>query len=473
MSGPLSITLFVVAIVVAIMLHELGHFLTARRFGMRADRFFLGFGPTLVSRRIGETEYGVKALPLGGFVRIVGMSPEDSRQPPVLDVLFDDPAAPAFDADRLDQELATRGVAARTRAHIGRRVTAAISGLETGDALRARVREVLATELTDTGRVGDTYHRVMRGDDGRFFHDRPAWQRAVVLASGSAAHFVIAVGLLVGAYAALPQWTGELDTRVAVVEPGSPAEMAGLVVGDRVLAVGEVRSASYDELREAIRERPGQPTPVTVQRDGDELMLRMVPRPVEDPATGGTVGVVGFAPDLQTVRMDPIEAVEHALFGQPQPGNPGGFVPMFTGSIRSIGAVFSPSGIGDIFAQATGQQPRSMDGAVSLVGAASIAGQVGDTGVVGLMMFIGLLAVVNVFIGIFNLAPLPPLDGGHLAALGIERGVNAVRQVRGKAADFVLDPRLVGAVAVPVLAALSVIVLALLWMDITNPIRLG
>src|SRR5665811_1807151 len=88
MSGTVAIVLFVVGLVAAIMLHEWGHFVTARRFGMRADRFFLGFGPTLWSTRVGETEYGVKAIPAGGFVRIKGMSPTDERLAPVPDVVF-------------------------------------------------------------------------------------------------------------------------------------------------------------------------------------------------------------------------------------------------------------------------------------------------------------------------------------------------------------------------------------------------
>src|SRR5690554_1295984 len=97
MSGPAAITVFVVSLIAAIMLHEAGHFLTARRFGMRADRFFLGFGPTLWSTRRGETEYGVKALPLGGFVRIRGMSELDERLAPVPDAVF---VTEAIAADR-------------------------------------------------------------------------------------------------------------------------------------------------------------------------------------------------------------------------------------------------------------------------------------------------------------------------------------------------------------------------------------
>ncbi|MEX0869562.1 MAG: site-2 protease family protein, partial [Nitriliruptoraceae bacterium] len=260
MTSVVSIIVFIAAIVAAIMLHELGHFVTARRFGMRADRFFLGFGPTLVSRRIGETEYGVKALPLGGFVRIVGMSPEDHRQPGVLDTIADhDFGDPVTVAAAIDRELSVRGIDPSTRAHVSRRIEAGLARGGDPDAARALLREVLTTELENTERVGDPYHRVMHGDADRFFHDRPAWQRAIVLVSGSLAHFLIAIGLLIGAYVTLPQWTGDFSTIVAAIEPGSPADAAGLRTGDRVLAVDDVTSSDYETLRAAIRERPGEP----------------------------------------------------------------------------------------------------------------------------------------------------------------------------------------------------------------------
>jgi regulator of sigma E protease len=151
-------------------------------------------------------------------------------------------------------------------------------------------------------------------------------------------------------------------------------------------------------------------------------------------------------------------------------GVPGGIIPMFTGSIQAFVTIFSPEGLGSIFAQATGQQERDVEGAVSLVGAASIAGQVAD-GALGLMMFIGLFAAVNVFFGLFNLVPLPPLDGGHLAVLGVESAVNGIRRLRGKPADYVVDARVFAAIAIPVIAGLLVLMGMLLWLDITDPIR--
>jgi regulator of sigma E protease len=493
MTGGVAITVFVVSLLAAIMLHEAGHLLTAKRFGMRADRFFVGFGPTLWSTRRGETEYGVKAFPLGGFVRIVGMSPVDDRQPPVVDVAFDpdgladdrrlaaerlgtDPLAvgnlPDPTWERLGLVLRERGTPRGLEERIVRRTRASLPEHPTAGDARTALTQVLVTEVEDTSRVGDLHHRLLRGDADRFFHDRPAWQRAIVLVAGSVAHFLIAVGVLFGAYLFLPQLTGGALPVIEAVIEDSPADEAGLVPGDRVVAIGDLRSDDFEELRQAIQERPGQPTELSYLRDGQEATVTVTPTEDRDPETGETVGRVGFVPSAEFARLAPVEAAERAVVGEPSFTSPGGFVPMFTGSLQALVRVFSPDGLGQLFAQATGQVDRSVEGAVSLVGAASIAGQTGGDAL-GLTLFLALIAAVNVFIGIFNLVPLPPLDGGHLAVLGVERAVNGWRSLRGRAADFTVDPRAIAAIAVPVIAILGTVFLALLWLDITDPIRFG
>ncbi len=471
MTSGVAITVFAVALLAAIMLHELGHFATARWFGMKADRYFLGFGPTLWSIRRGETEYGVKAFPLGGFVRICGMSPVDERDPSIMDAVF--PVRGPRPEDpwgELSRELRRRGTPKATTEHIVRRTRATVESDTGAGEARDVLREVVITEVPERGRHGDLRHRLLEGDAGRFFHDRPAWQRAIVLVSGSGMHFVLAIVTLFAAAAFLPQWTGELDPTVEEVIEGSPAEEAGLEAGDRVLQVENLRSERYAELRDAIRERPGEPITVVVERDGQELALEMVPEPTEDPETGEVFGLVGFAPSLEMVRVGPVRALEQALVGEVAPGRVVGFVPMFVGSVEGLINVFSPSGLADIVAQATGQQDRDVEGAVSLVGAASIAGQAAE-GALGLLALAGLFAAVNIFIGIFNLVPVPPLDGGHLAVLTVEQTVNGVRRLRGRAADFTVDPRVFAAIAVPVIVGLLALMGLLLWLDITDPIR--
>jgi membrane-associated protease RseP (regulator of RpoE activity) len=485
-TSALAITIFIVGLLAAIMLHEWGHFATARKFGMRADRFFMGFGPTLWSRRVGETEFGVKAIPAGGFVRIQGMSPEDHRLGPVADEVFDPESIAAdrrleaersgvdvmeVDAlsdatwQRMERILTDRGTPKSLRNRIVERTRRNLHGDGAYQEAHAVLLEVLATEIADTDRVGDLHHRLLHGDKERFFHERPAWQRAIVLVAGSAMHFAIAIVLLFVGFLAFPQFTGEATTEVGILIEDSPAVAAGLQPGDRVIGVGTVLSDDFQVLREEIRSRPGIPTTLVVERDGRELSIPITPAAQTDEETGEVVGLAGFQPVPESRRLTPGDAMYETFIG---PGS----VPALTyRSLEAIVQVFGPEGIGAIFRQVGGGEERGVDGGVSIVGAGAVTGQ--GVGLFGAFFLIGMLASVNIFVGIFNLLPLPPLDGGHLAVLGVERAVNGVRKLRGQPQTFSVDPRTVAAIAMPVIVLVGTVALALIWLDITNPISLN
>ena len=485
MSGGVAITIFAVSLLAAIMLHELGHFLTARRFGMRADRYFLGFGPTLWSTRRGETEYGVKAIPAGGFVSIRGMTPADERRPPLADALLDPDAVAADrrgqaqreDGDvltvaavpdttwqRLDHILAERGTPDDVRARIVDRTRRNAGDHPTADDVRTALHEVVLTETSPSRRVGDLQHRLLKGDEGRFFGDRPAWQRAIVLVAGSAMHFTIAVVALLAGLLVLPQPTGEVTPVIGEIQEDSAADEAGLQPGDRVVAVAGERSDDFQRLREVIRARPGQPTEVTILRDGTSETLTITPTPTTDAETGESYGLLGFLPQPETERLSVTDALYETFAG------PGSVPAMMGQSLQGIGQVFGPEGLGQLFQQVTGEAERGAEGGMSIVGASAVAGQA--VAAFGIMSLLYLIASVNVFIGVFNLLPLPPLDGGHLAVLGVERGVNAFRRLQGRAADFTVDARHVAAIALPVIVIFGVVSLGLIWLDIANPIQL-
>jgi len=467
MSGTVAIVLFVVGLVGSIMVHEWGHFATARRFGMRADRFFLGFGPTLWSTQRGETEYGVKALPLGGFVRIRGMGPDDERRPPVPSAVAGAVARGEAGPAALQRLLLERGAPPETARRLADRLERNAPEDPGRDAVHQLVTELIASEVSDTGRVGDLHHRLLRGDEGRFFGDRPAWQRAVVLASGSALHFAQAAALLFigfllfGSTAVLP-----VVDAFAEGEQGtaSAAQAAGLEVGDRILAVDGVASDDFAEIRDLIRARPDQPTTITYSRDGETAEVVATPSSVEDPETGEQVGVLGFLPSTRSEPLPADEALYEAFVG------PGSFTGMTVGTFTSLGQVFGPEGIASLFTQLTEGGDRDPEGGISIVGAAGAAGS--GTAAFGPLFLFVLLANVNVFVGIFNALPLPPLDGGHLAVLGVEQGVNAVRARRGRPRDFSVDPRTVASIAIPVIVLVAAVSLGLLVLDITNPIQL-
>ena len=472
MSSTLGIIAFVASIVIAIVIHEAGHLVTAKLSGMRADRFFVGFGPTLWSTRRGETEYGLKAILLGGYVRIVGMGGDDDElQPPLVDAL---PAVrDEEDARRwwgaLDAELRHRG----TPDELALRIRDTARGLEprADDAsLRDALRRALDHELPTSVRVGDITHRLQHGDAGRRYSDRPAWQRSLVVALGPFTHLVIAFVLLFAVAAVWPQPTGELTSRIGLVQPGSPADRAGIAVGDVLIAVDGVESSQFLDLRDALRARPELPTVITVERDGSRLLLDIVPDRVvtSDGATIGLIGI-GTEPELRDVGLG--EAFVSAAVGAPGPGSPGGVLPMVGESVAGLVRILSPSGLSGLVSQAFGGEERAQDGAVSLVGAASLAGQVGAREG-GLPVMLTLLAAINVFFFLFNLLPLPPFDGGHLAVIVIESSVNGARRLRGRATDFRVRPEAIASVAIPVIAVLVLLLVTTLWLDLTDPIRI-
>jgi membrane-associated protease RseP (regulator of RpoE activity) len=473
MSSTLGIVAFVASIVIAIVIHEAGHLVTAKLSGMRADRFFVGFGPTLWSTRRGETEYGLKAVLLGGYVRIVGMGGDDDEglQPPLVDAL--PVVRDAEDARRwwgaLDAELRHRG----TPDGLALRIRDTARGLASGDddaALRDALRRALDLELPVSARVGDIAHRLHRGDEGRRYSDRPAWQRVLVVGFGPATHLVIAFLLLFAVAAIWPQPTGQLTSRVALVQEGSPAAVGGLVAGDVLVAVGDVTSEDFLVLRDALRGRAGVPTVVEVDRGGGRVLLDVVPDRVTL-ADGSTVGLIGIATEPEVRDVGIVEALVSAAIGEAGPGTPGGVVPMVGESVTGLVRILSPSGLSGLVAQALGREDRAQDGAVSLVGAASLAGQVGAREG-GLPVVLTLLAAINVFFFLFNLLPLPPFDGGHLAVIAIESTVNGVRRVRGRATDFQVRPEAIASVAIPVIAVLVLLLVTTLWLDLTDPIRL-
>lgn len=372
------VAIFIVAIIVAVMVHEAGHFATAKLFGMKAEKFFFGFGPTLWSTRRGETEYGVKGIPAGGFVKIAGMTP---------------------------------------------------------------------WEPADTA------------DEGRLFYQQPGWQRAIVLVSGAATHFVMAALLLFAALAFVGLPT-ELTNEVAVTTPESPAERAGLEPADRVVAVDGAPTDDFDDVRDAIAPRLGDTVVLTVERAGERRDVEVVldvPHPEEREA-----GFLGVAPVLRDVPLGVWDGAKGVVTGDFSLGRLTGL------TLQGLGQVFSLEGLSTFFSSVDDEGPRRADGPVSLVGVGQAVNALGTQGDV--FAVLALLAQLNVVLGILNLLPLPPLDGGHLAVLAVEESVHGVRRLRGhRGSRWRLNPAVVTPVALAVIAFFVVLSLTALYVDLTKP----
>ena len=385
MTALLGILLFVVALMFAIFLHEGGHFVTAKLFGMKVERFFLGFGPTVWSFRRGETEYGVKLLPVGGFCKIAGMSPYES------------------DGNFLEEDRPTSAPA-----------------------------DPAPPE--------------------RQFRNKPAWQRAIVLAAGSFTHFLVALVLvyfvLVGV--GVGTVTTTIASTVATTTAGAPApaRAAGLQAGDRIVAVDGRQVTTFEELRTALADRAGDRITITYVRDGQQRTTSLVA------AEENGRGFLGFRPSEETRRLGPVAAV-------PRSGEL--LWDISVASVKGLGGFVS--GLAHRLQAEPGQQvaPGGQGGGdgggpVGIVGITRLAGQAVASN--QWAVFLAIVIQLNVIVGIFNLLPLPPMDGGYLAFVGWQALTK--REV---------DLRRVVPVAALIVGLLVMLTVGLAWLDVTRPIQ--
>jgi membrane-associated protease RseP (regulator of RpoE activity) len=357
-------------LLVVIPIHELGHMLVARRFGFKVTEYFIGFGPRLWSRKRGEIEYGVKAIPAGGYVKIAGMNP---------------------------------------------------------------------------------YETIAPEDLPRAYGSKPIWQRALVILAGPGSHFLVGAVL----YFALFASYGNLDTNKVVVGDVaptlsgdvSPAKEAGLQVGDVVVRVGDLSNPTPDTLGRYVTgyagQHPNEPLVYVVERDGRTITLRIVPKLVEE--QGVTKGRIGFTLGPERLSLPEAAVVSGRWVGRAT-----------WNSVAAIPKIFT-QGVGRTFTVLFSDESRRPDDPVSLVGVSRQIGVAGDRG--DWALFLGFAAYVTVFIGVVNLVPLPPLDGGHLLLLVWEK-------LTGRQADY----RKLVPISAAVIVFLSIFAIATVFLDITQPL---
>ena len=365
MAFALSIVLFVVALFAIVMIHEGGHYLAARAFNFRVLEYFVGFGPRLWSVRRGEIEYGVKAIPAGGYVKIAGMNPFENDVP--------------------------------------------------------------------------------AGDEHRAYAAKPTWQRIIVILAGPLSHFLVAWLIFAGIFFFSANWS---IPGIGAVDPTlngrpSPAAAAGMQPGDVIVRIGDVEEPTSADIGAYQRAHVGQPIQYEVLRDGQLHTLTAIP--VEVPKEHSVrVGIV-----LSGVKEGPVASLEHA----------GGAVWDTTReAVVGLGTVFGPKGLKDTFAALFSDAQRPSDGGVSLIGVSQEAGHAGSQG--AWAYFFTIFATVVLFIGLVNLLPFPPLDGGHVAIALIEK-------VRGHR----IDMKKVVPVSAAVLLLLGFLSISAIILDIWKPIQ--
>lgn len=368
----LGIVLVLIGLAISIGLHELGHLWPAKRFGVYVSKYMIGFGPTIWSRRRGETEYGIKALPLGGYIAMSGMYPP---------------------------------------AHTGERMRDSTTSF-----FDAAVQEAPPSE-----------------DPKRAFYLLPVWKRVVVMFGGPFMNLLIAVvcyaivlcgfGIpqvtnLVGSVSTCIIPADEDRTACAPGDDAAPAVAAGIEPGDRIIAIDGVPTDEWVDVAEAIRVHPDETIEVLVDRGGEQVALTARPLLSQNyalDADGGVVldadgqpqfvdvGVLGVRPAYENVRQSPL-AVLPAV---------GDNIAAVVGAIVTL-----PARVWDLGVSMFGDEERDPNGLVGVVGIGRLAGEITSYQEASVAdrasSIVGILGSLNVALFLFNLIPLIPLDGGHI-----------------------------------------------------------
>ncbi|HET6626139.1 MAG TPA: site-2 protease family protein [Nocardioidaceae bacterium] len=429
----LGVVLFVVGIAVSIGLHEAGHMVTGKLFGVKVTQYFVGFGKTVWSFRRGETEYGIKAIPLGGYVKLIGMLPPGKGDEP-------------------------------------NRVRRSSTGM--------------FTQLISDARAAE-YEHVEEGDEDRLFYRRAWWKKVIVMAAGVFVNLALAFALFGGVFMlhGVPVPTTTVDSVsdcvVAAVpgggepractpeDPVAPAKQAGLRAGDHIVSMNGTEITSWDQFSSLIRANKAGNATIVFERDGVQhtttTNTTVSPRlSKDDPDQLTKVGFLGVAPVQVLEKQGP------------------GYVLTTMGdytwqTVKALGTL--PVKVVEVAKAAIGLQERADDSPMSVVGASRVAGEVTSNDViplgdrlVGVLMLLG---GINLFIGMLNLVPLLPLDGGHIAGALYEAVRRGLAKLLRRPDPGYFDVAKLLPVAYTMAGVILVVSVILIYADIVAPVRMG
>lgn len=377
----LGIIAFVVALLLSVMVHEFGHYITARKFNFQVTEFFLGFGKRIWSYRRGETEYGIKVIPAGGYCKISGMTP-------------DDPMAP--------------------------------------------------------------------GEESRAFYIARSSKKLIVLGAGSFLHFVLGFFLLFILLAGVGVNT--ISPVIREVIPDSAALSAGFLPGDQITSIDGQVINDWNKGFDLIRASNGAQLRFTVKRDGQDVSLVATPRLTD--VGGEERYLLGIINEIRTQRVGILSAGKDSLSITKN---------MTVESVKSLALL--PTKIPELWGQTFGGDQRDINGLVGVVGVARVSGETLASGTQNWSQRIGtfllIIASLNIFVGIFNLLPILPLDGGHMAVAIADEVRALIARLRGRGRPAPINVQVLTPITAVVVVILIGLTLLLLVADIINPISLN
>lgn len=430
-----GVVVVLVGIALSIGLHELGHFIPAKRFGVRVGQFMIGFGPTLLSRKKGETEYGLKAIPLGGYISMAGMYP---------------PVAPG-----------------------GKARTASTGFFQT-------LVQDARTASADT---------VVAGEEHRTFYRLPIWKRVIIMLGGPFMNGVIAVVLYsivlcgfgvaqqsttIGSVSECVLPATSTKTECGPTDAVAPGAEAGLKPGDTLVSIDGTAITSWTQATAMIRDSAGSTLSLVIEREGRQSTIAATPRLTEryvlddtgTPVTDANgidqthdVGFLGITAALETVQQ-PVTAV----------------LPTVGENIVRVGQLILnlPQRMVDVVNAAFGPGERDPNGPISVVGVGRVAGEIASINTIPIVervaALLQILASLNVALMVFNLVPLLPLDGGHIAGALWEGLRRRVAQVFKKRDPGPVDTAKLIPLTLTVVVLLGAMSALLIYADIVKPI---
>jgi membrane-associated protease RseP (regulator of RpoE activity) len=427
----LGIVVFAVGLLVSIAWHELGHLSTAKLFGIRVPQYMVGFGPTIWSKRKGDTEYGFKAIPFGGYIRMIGMFPPGP-----------------------DGRIESRSTS----------------------PWRSMIEDARSA----------AFEELEPGDESRLFYTRKPWKRVIVMFAGPFMNLILAVALFLTVLMGfgISQQTNTVSSVSECViaqsqnrdtckksDPASPAAAAGLKAGDKILSFNGVKTTDWNKLSDLIRAAPGKTVPVVVERKGQALTLhaKIASNQVAKKDSSGqivqgqyvTAGFLGFSAATGIVRQDFGDSVTWMgdRMGE---------------AVDSIAAL--PGKIPALWNAAFDGAPRQADSPMGVVGAARVGGEIFTLDIPPtqqLAMALMLVAGFNLSLFLFNMLPLLPLDGGHVAGALWEALRRNLAKVLKRPDPGPFDVAKLMPVAYVVAGIFVCFTLLVLVADVVNPVKIS